>query len=93
MSTVSMYEHVMKTPGVCGGKPCVADHRIRVQDIACDYEQKGMTPDQICDAHPGLALAQVHAALAYFFDHRDEVLAEIRADREFAESFQRQHPE
>ena len=27
-------QHVSSTPGVCGGKPCIAGTRIRVWDIA-----------------------------------------------------------
>lgn len=93
MSTITTYQHVVMNPKVCGGKPCIAGHRIRVQDIACDYERAGLSPDEICDAHPGLSLGQVHAALAYFFDHRDEITAEMDADRSFAESFKKQHPD
>jgi len=52
-----------------------------------------MSPDEICDAYPGLSLAQVHAALGYYYDHRDEILAEIKADEEFVEEFKRKHPE
>jgi uncharacterized protein (DUF433 family) len=93
MQTGTLYQHVTKDPRVCGGKPCIAGHRIRVQDIASDYEHAGLSPDDICDAHPGLTLGQVHAALAYFFDHRDEITAEIEADRQFAESFRQQNPD
>jgi uncharacterized protein (DUF433 family) len=93
MDTVTTYQYIVKTPGKCGGKPCISGHRIRVQDIASDHENLGLSPDAICDAHPGLNLAQVHAALAYYFDHREEILAEIEADREFAESFREQHPD
>lgn len=87
MDTVTSYEYIVRTPGVCGGKPCIGGHRIRVQDVAGDYEHRGLSPDAICDAHPGLTLAQVHAALAYYFDHRDEIVAEIEAERKFAEAF------
>jgi len=31
------YGHITQTPGVCGGKPRIAGHRIRVQDIAIEY--------------------------------------------------------
>ena len=31
--------------------------------------------------HPGLSLAEVHAALTYYYDHREELLSEIQADR------------
>src|SRR5205807_695445 len=80
MSTEMTYGYIVRTPGVCGGKPRIDGHRIRVQDIAIDYEQLGMSPDEICDAYPALTLAKVHAALAYFYDHREEILGDIEAD-------------
>jgi len=85
--------YIVRTPGICGGKPRIDGHRIRVQDISVNHEIWGMSPDEICNAYPGLSLAQVHGALAYYYDHRDEILAEIKADEEFVEEFKRKHPE
>ncbi|WP_008312135.1 DUF433 domain-containing protein [Leptolyngbya sp. PCC 6406] len=46
MDTVStIAEHIEITPGVCGGKPRIAGHRIRVQDIAAWHEQMNLSPD------------------------------------------------
>jgi len=50
-------------------------------------ELQGASPDEIVRALPHLTLAQVHAALAYYFDHREAILAEMREDQEFAEHF------
>ncbi|MEK7732296.1 MAG: DUF433 domain-containing protein, partial [Planctomycetota bacterium] len=33
--------HIEATPGVCGGRPRIAGHRIRVQDIAVWHESWG----------------------------------------------------
>lgn len=93
MSEEVIYGHLTKTPGVCGGALRIAGHRIKVQHIVVDHEFLGMCPDEICDQHPGLSLAEVYAALSYYFDHREEILAEIEADRKFAEDFKTQHPE
>jgi uncharacterized protein (DUF433 family) len=57
--------------------------RVRVQDIYVDSEIHGKSPEEIVAALPHLTLAQVHAALSYYFDNRDEILGEIRADEEF----------
>ncbi len=81
MSTGLGYAHITKTPGICGGRARIDGHRIRVQDVAIDYERLGMSPEEICQQHPGLSLAQVHSALAYYFDHREEIIAEIESDR------------
>lgn len=61
----------------------LAGTRIRVQDVYAQSEVFGQTPDEIVSAFPHLTLAQVHAALAYYFDHRKEILDEIRQDDEF----------
>ena len=40
-------EHIEITPGVCGGKPRIAGHRIRVQDIYVWHELQGQTAEEI----------------------------------------------
>jgi len=57
--------------------------RIRVQDIYAQSEVHGKTPEQIVAAYPHISLAQVHAALAYYFDNREAILGEIRQDDQF----------
>ena len=87
MSTAATHTRIVKTPGTCGGRARIDGHRIRVQDVAIEYEWQGLSPEEICHEHPGLTLAQVHAALAYYYDHRDEILAEIKADEVLVEDF------
>ena len=93
MSIETIYAHITQTPGICGGRPRVVGHRIRVQDIAVEHEWQAMAPEEICQQHPGLTLAEVHSALAYYYDHRDAILAAIEDDRRAVEDFKRQHPD
>ena len=72
--------HIQRTPGVCGGKPCIAGTRIRVQDIYQWHEKQGKSPDEIVSSFPQLQLADVYAALAFFWDHRDEILTQIKEE-------------
>ncbi len=85
----SSAERIIKTPGVCGGRTCIAGHRVRVHDIVVWHEQQGLTPDEIVSQIPSITLADVHAALAYYYDHREEIQDEIRLEREQAEEFRR----
>ncbi len=62
--------YITKTPGLCGGKACIAGHRIRVMDIVVWHEMRGYCADEIVDMFPGITPAEVYAALAYYFDHR-----------------------
>jgi uncharacterized protein (DUF433 family) len=62
----------------------IAGTRVRVQDIYGLSELQGKTPDEIVASLPHLSLFQVHTALAYYFQHRAEILEEIREDDDFA---------
>ena len=54
--------------------------RVRVAQIATDYLAYGWSPDEMCRQHPYLKPAEVHAAMAYYFDHQSEIDAEIQAE-------------
>jgi uncharacterized protein (DUF433 family) len=81
-------EHIEITPGVCGGKPRISGHRIRVQDIVIWHERMGLSPDEILLHYPTITLADVYAALAYYHDHRDEIQQQIHTGEAFAAQLQ-----
>ena len=85
-------ERIVKTPGTCGGRARIAGHRVRVQDIVIWHEHQGMTPDKIVSEIPTITLSDVHSALAYYFDHVQEIQDEMRADDAYVEEFRRNHP-
>ena len=80
---------IVSTPGTCGGKPRIDGHRIKVEHIAVCYERMGMSPDEIVTSHPTITLAQVHAALAYYYDHKQEIDADIEEGERFVEELRR----
>lgn len=73
-------QHVVKAPGICGGKACIAGSRIRVMDIVVWHELRGKTADELVVMFPGISLSDVYAALAYYFDHREEVDQDFQKD-------------
>lgn len=78
MTTTVAYPHIVKTNGV----PARLERqpRTRVAMIVTDYLAYGWSPDEICRQHPYLKLAEVHAAMAYYYDHQQEIDAEIAAE-------------
>jgi uncharacterized protein (DUF433 family) len=70
-------EHITKTPGVCGGRACIAGHRIRVMDVVLMHGEGGMSPADIVEQFPGITLADVYAALAYYHDNKAEIEHDI----------------
>ncbi len=75
-------EHIEVTPGIAGGRPRVAGHRITVQNIVIWHERMGLSPDEIATVY-GLTLGDVYAALAYYYDHRESIDFAIREDEVF----------
>lgn len=65
--------HIEITPGVCGGKPRIAGHRIRVQDIVIMHDRMGKEPYEIVHDYPSITLADVYAALVYYLDNMEEI--------------------
>jgi uncharacterized protein (DUF433 family) len=72
-----IHEHIEITADTCGGKPRIAGTRIRIQDIVIWHEQMGLSPDEIVSQYPTLTLADVHAALTYYYDHFDRIRQDI----------------
>jgi uncharacterized protein (DUF433 family) len=74
-----VYSHITKQPGVRGGKACIDGTRIAVASVAMLLKQ-GLSDQKIIECHPSLNLAQVHAAISYYYENRDEIEADLAED-------------
>jgi uncharacterized protein (DUF433 family) len=61
------------------GTAYIAGTSLKVAAIAIDAVTWEMTPQQIQENYPKLSLAQIHAALAYYYDHQAEIDAQLAA--------------
>jgi uncharacterized protein (DUF433 family) len=67
------FGHITQDPSVMGGRACIDDTRIRVLDIV-QLQHEGRRPEEMLDVFAvPLTLAQVHAALTYYYDHPQEI--------------------
>jgi uncharacterized protein (DUF433 family) len=88
---LAVVQHITVTPGLRGGKPHIADRRITVSDVAFWHLKLGMSVAKIA-AEYNLSLASVHAALAYYFDHRAEIDQRPAEDEAYAAEMEKQYP-
>jgi uncharacterized protein (DUF433 family) len=88
MATVAIFPHIEKT----NGEPAHLQRipRVRVAQIAMDYLFHGWSVDEMCRHHPYLQLAEAHAAMTYYFDHVEEIDAEIQAEIQQSENERKQ---
>lgn len=91
MASKGLDDHIELTPDTAGGKPRIRGRRITVQDIAIWHERLGKSADEIAAEHD-LTLADVYAALVYYFDHREEIDTRMTEDRAFAEALRARTP-
>jgi len=83
--------HIEVTGDVANGKPRIAGHRITVQNIVVWHERLGLSADEIATTYD-LSLADVYAALAFYYDHRDQIDRSIHADEAFVSDLRRTTP-
>jgi uncharacterized protein (DUF433 family) len=74
---VVIRQHIEIVQGAGGLKARIAGHRIRVLDVVIWHEKLGMSPAEILDQYPTLSLADIYAALAYYWDNRPEIESAI----------------
>src|SRR5438093_790928 len=68
-----------------GGTVRVGKSRVSL-DLVVEQYENGMTPEDMVRAYDTLVLADIHAVIAYYLRHRDEVLAYLKRRAEDAES-------
>lgn len=79
------HPYVEINPKICNGSPVIRGTRVRIVQIAVEYEYTNCTPDEIISAHPHLKLEQIHDALSYYYENRAELDKKIREDEQFIE--------
>ena len=64
------------------GVAWIDDTNVKVIEVVLDRLAYGWSPEEVHFQHPGISLAQIHAALAYYYDHQAELDAEIAGQQE-----------
>lgn len=91
MTPKTLDQHIETTPGICGGKPRIAGHRITVQQIVIWHDRMGRSADEIATEYD-LQLSDVYAALAFYFDHREDIDNAIEDSNQWLEQARQKAP-
>jgi len=75
MSTCIVYPHL--TTDV-NGQARIGKTRYKVVHLAAEHYQHGWTAEELLRQHPDLRPEEVYAALTYFYDHREAMVAEMK---------------
>ncbi|BAZ29629.1 hypothetical protein NIES4074_20760 [Cylindrospermum sp. NIES-4074] len=83
-------EYIEIAADVRSGKPRIAGTRIAVEDVAMMHLKLGYSLVEIAGKYD-LSLASVYAAMAYYFDHRDEIDSRTADEDELVEGLKQNH--
>ena len=77
--------HIVTSPKIKGGDPCIEGTRIAVHRVVISAFRLDYSPEEIAEMYD-LTLGQVHAALSYYYDHREEIDAIIAEEEDAYEA-------
>jgi len=86
-----MSDYIEASNSVRGGKPRIVGTRITVADIVLMHRRLGRALEEIAGTYD-LRLAAVYAAMAYYYDHKDEIDRSLEEEEALAEAFKKNNP-
>ncbi|MBA3441806.1 MAG: DUF433 domain-containing protein [Pyrinomonadaceae bacterium] len=86
MTQATAYEHVVINEA---GVPTLEGTTMKVIELVLETAAYGWSPDELQFQHPYLTLGQIHSALAYYWDHKEELDHDIEQRLERVEEIRR----
>jgi uncharacterized protein (DUF433 family) len=83
MSTTAQYRHITVDPR---GVARIDRTRYKVLHLAAEHYHHGWSAEELLRQHPDLRPEQVYVALAYFYDHHEELVAQIESSATAADA-------
>jgi uncharacterized protein (DUF433 family) len=74
---------IISDPNSRGGQPIIAGTNVRVSDVVASHIYRGLMPEELA-VNFALNCGQVYAALAYYYMHKVEIDARMRAEADEA---------
>lgn len=87
--TETRYEHIVLDEGQT---PQIEGTTMKVIDLVMVQLANGWSPEELASQFPYLTLGQIHSALAYYWDHRQELDDAISRSLSFVDDLQRRTP-
>jgi uncharacterized protein (DUF433 family) len=75
------------------GRPWITGANTKVVEVVLDKMAYGWSPEEMHHQHPHLSMAQIHAALAYYYEHQDELDADMERQTRYVEELRAQQPD
>jgi uncharacterized protein (DUF433 family) len=85
MFVQTQYQHVILDDEQV---PTIIGTTMKVIELVLDSKAYGWSPEELQFQHPYLTMGQIHSALAYYWDHQEELDTDIEARLQFVDQLQ-----
>ena len=90
MATVQTpYQHIVLDDR---GVPLIAGTTMKVVELVTSQQAHGWSPEELAFQYPYLTMGQIHSALAYYWDHQEELDADMARRLALADELRRKAP-
>lgn len=86
-AATTTYEHIVLDDQ---GVPVIAGANTKVIEVALAHKAHGMSPEELAYQLPHLSMGQIHSALAYYWDHKQELDQDIQRRHQEMEDLRRE---
>lgn len=83
------YEHIVLDDA---GIPIIAGTTMKVAELVVEQTAYGWSAEELHFQHPHLSLGQIHSALAYYWDHKEDLDRDIARRRAGIDELRRANP-
>ena len=87
LATSTTYEHIQIE---ANGVPFISGTTMKVVELVTAQMAYGWSPEELHLQHPYLTLGQIYSALAYYWDHKEELDADIERRWQYAKNARRE---
>ncbi|HEY0557091.1 MAG TPA: DUF433 domain-containing protein [Thermoanaerobaculia bacterium] len=81
------YQHIVLDDN---GVPVIARANTKVAELVAEIQAHGLSPEELCYQLPHLSLGQIYSALAYYWDHKEEVDRDLARRAQLGEELRRE---
>jgi uncharacterized protein (DUF433 family) len=87
MTQATAYEHIAINES---GVPIIQGTTTKIIELVLNTVAYGWSPDELQFQHPHLTLGKIHSALAYYWDHKEDLDHDIERRLERVERIRRE---
>lgn len=86
-ATPTEYKHILLDDRAC---PYIEGTSMKIVELVTSIHAYGWSPEELHFQYPHLSMSQIYAALAYYWEHKEEIDADVKRRFEYSEQLRQE---